>query len=58
MKCQVWNCPNGASVRCDAGFRYCEAHKSHDHSDGSKAKRAILRPIRPDGNSARRRLPA
>jgi len=49
VKCQVWNCPNGASVRCDAGFRYCEAHKSHDHSDGSKAKRAILRPIRPDG---------
>ena len=51
--CQVSGCPNKATVRCDYGFRYCDSHKYHDHTDMNKTKRAYLRSINEKGEFGR-----
>ena len=55
LKCQVFGCPDQATVRCDNGFRYCSRHLTHEHTDGVKNFRASWRPIGPDGEYVARR---
>lgn len=43
LLCQVAGCGNPASHRCDAGFRYCKAHKK-PHGDPPHSYRVI--PLR------------
>ena len=54
MKCQVYSCTNIAIVRCENGYRYCEYHKVHTHTDlAGKPKKAIIKAINKFGEYSR-----
>ena len=55
MRCQVYLCQRQATVRCTNGFRYCERHAVHNHTDTKgRTTKAKVYAITPEGEWVRR----